>query len=345
LATRVIIDDDGRATGVEYLKGERLYRASANPGTAGGELCQAPASREVILAGGAFNTPQLLMLSGVGPKADLASVGVAARVDLPGVGRNLQDRYEIGVVNRMRDGWRSLEGAKFEPGDPLYKVWAEFRDGMYISNGAAVAFSAASRPGMPAADLFAMGLLAKFGGYFPGYSREITAHTDYLTWAILKAHTANRAGVVTLRSANPRDPPRVNFNYFDAADDPDQTDLKAVVGAIRSVRRLTQPLLDLGLIAEEEQPGPAVASDEQLADYVTANAWGHHASGACAIGPVGQGGVLGPDFEVHGVRGLRVVDASMFPRIPGFFIASAIYIAAEKAADAILRDFRQSRAR
>ena len=341
LASRVLIDDSGRATGVEYLKGDRLYRASANPSTTGGELRQAQARREVILAGGAFNTPQLLMLSGVGPKADLASVGVAARVDLPGVGRNLQDRYEIGVVNRMRDGWRSLEGAKFEPGDPLYKAWAAARDGMYISNGAAVAFSAASRTGLPAADLFAMGLLAKFEGYFPGYSRETTQHTDYLTWAILKAHTANRAGVATLRSADPRDPPRVNFNYFDASDDPAQADLKAVVGAIQSVRRLTQPLLDLGLIAEEERPGPAVASDAALAEYVSANAWGHHACGTCAIGPQGHGGVLGSDFQVHGVRGLRVVDASVFPRIPGFFIASAIYVAAEKAADAILRDFRQ----
>ena len=345
LATRVIIDDSGRATGVEYLKGERLYRAAANASAAQGELRQAHASREVILAGGAFNTPQLLMLSGVGAQDDLVSVGVASRVDLPGVGRNLQDRYEIGVVNRMRDGWRSLEGAKFEPGDPLYEMWAELQDGMYISNGAAVAFSAASRSGLPAPDLFAMGLLARFNGYFPGYSREIVANTDYLTWAILKAHTLTRAGVVTLRSADPRDPPRVNFNYFDATDDPDRTDLNAVVGAIRTVRRLTQPLLDLGLIAEEEQPGPAVASDEALAGYVTANAWGHHACGSCAIGPADQRGVLGPDFKVHGVDGLRVVDASVFPRIPGFFIASAIYIVAEKAADVILRDFRQSRAR
>jgi choline dehydrogenase-like flavoprotein len=341
LAARVIIDDHGRASGVEYLKGERLYRAAANPSAAQGELRQAHAIQEVILAGGAFNTPQLLMLSGVGATDDLAAAGVTPRVNLPGVGRNLQDRYEIGVVNRMRDGWRSLEGAKFAPGDPLYDAWATLRDGMYISNGAAVAFSAVSRPGLPAADLFAMGLLAKFGGYYPGYSREITAHTDYLTWAILKAHTANRAGVVALRSADPRDPPRVNFNYFDATDDPARADLNAVVEAIRSVRRLTQPLKASGLIAEEEQPGPAVTSDEALAEYVTANAWGHHACGTCAIGPADRGGVLGPDFKVHGVRGLRVVDASVFPNIPGFFIASAIYVVAEKAADVILRDFRQ----
>ncbi|MBV8685033.1 MAG: GMC family oxidoreductase [Caulobacteraceae bacterium] len=341
LATRVTIDDHGRAVGVEYLKGERLYRASAASSAVAGEMQQVLANREVILAGGAFNTPQLLMLSGIGPKADLAAVGVATRVDLPGVGRNLQDRYEISVINRMRDDWRSLAGANFEPGDPLYEEWARRRDGMYISNGGAVAFTVASRPGLRAPDLFAMGLLAKFEGYFPGYSRQITAHHDYLTWAILKAHTANRAGVVRLRSSDPRDPPSVNFNYFDAHDDPDQSDLKAVVGAIRSVRKLARPLLDCGLIAEEESPGPAIASDDDLTDYVTANAWGHHACGACAIGSPELGGVLGPDFTVHGVPGLRVVDASVFPRIPGFFIVSAIYMAAEKAADVVLRDIRR----
>jgi len=341
LATRVLFNGRGAAIGVEYLKGERLYRAAANPSQTGGELRQALARREVILAGGAFNTPQLLMLSGIGPASDLALMGIPVQADLPGVGRNLQDRYEIGVVNRMRDDWRSLNGAEFRAGDPLYEEWARRRDGMYISNGAAIAFAMASRSGLPAPDLFVMGLLAKFEGYFPGYSRWITAQHNYLTWAILKAHTKNRAGVVTLRSNDPRDPPRVNFNYFDAGDDPGRADLKAVVEAIRSVRRITQPLLDCGLVAEEELPGPSVTSDEALADFVTANAWGHHACGACAIGPPDQQGVLTSDFKVHGIDALRVVDACVFPRIPGFFIASAVYMVAEKAADAILQDFRR----
>jgi len=91
-----------------------------------------------------------------------------------------------------------------------------------------------------------------------------------------------------------------------------------------------------GLVAEEEEPGARVQSDAELRDYVRARAWGHHAAGTCPIGPRERGGVLTSDFRVHGTRGLRVVDASVFPRIPGFFPVSAIYMVAEKAADDIL---------
>jgi choline dehydrogenase-like flavoprotein len=89
-----------------------------------------------------------------------------------------------------------------------------------------------------------------------------------------------------------------------------------------------------GLIAAEELPGDEV-NGEALLDFVRHRAWGHHASGTCRIGPRDAGGVLSGDFAVHGVTGLRVVDASVFPRIPGFFIASAVYMIGEKAADAI----------
>ena len=92
------------------------------------------------------------------------------------------------------------------------------------------------------------------------------------------------------------------------------------------------------MIAEEELPGEAAQSDEQLADYARDNAWGHHASCSCAIGPREAGGVLDSRLRVHGAERLRVVDASVFPRIPGFFIASAVYMVGEKAADMILED-------
>jgi choline dehydrogenase-like flavoprotein len=90
------------------------------------------------------------------------------------------------------------------------------------------------------------------------------------------------------------------------------------------------------LIAEEELPGAQFQSDGELREFVRSHAWGHHASCTCAIGRRENGGVLDSDFRVHGVRDLRVVDASVFPRIPGFFIASAIYMIGEKAADVIL---------
>jgi choline dehydrogenase-like flavoprotein len=136
-----------------------------------------------------------------------------------------------------------------------------------------------------------------------------------------------------LRSRDPLDTPVINFHYFrDGGDE----DAAAVVDGIRFVRRLTGKLKLLGMIDEEELPGERLQGDDELGDYVRNNAWGHHASCTCAIGPAAQNGVLDSDFRVHGVRGLRVVDASVFPRIPGFFIASAIYMVGEKAADVIL---------
>jgi len=340
LATRVVLDEAQRAVGVEYLKGAGLYRAGRESSEATGDARTARASGEVILSGGAFNTPQLLMLSGIGNPAELAAAGVTPRIALPGVGRNLQDRYEIAVVNQMAHDWRVLAGARFQAGDPLYEQWRNAR-GMYVSNGAAMAVIRKSRRDAPAPDLFAMAMLARFEGYFPGYSRRIAERHDYLTWAILKAHTRNRAGVVTLRSVDPRDPPVVNFNYFDPAYDPDGDDLAAVVSAIRAARAMTAPLIAQGCILAETRPGPAVQTDDALETYVRDNAWGHHACGTAAIGAAEEGGVINADFAVHGVRGLRVVDASVFPRIPGFFIAAAVFMIAEKAAGVIARDARR----
>ncbi|HUC71320.1 MAG TPA: GMC family oxidoreductase, partial [Stellaceae bacterium] len=188
----------------------------------------------------------------------------------------------------------------------------------------------------PLPDLFCFALLGLFGGYFPGYSALETTKPNYLTWAILKAHTQNRAGEVRLRSADPQDTPLIDFNYFEEGSDTAGEDLDSVVAGIRFVRRLTKELRERGLIAAEEQPGDALQTDHELKDFVRTRAWGHHASCTCAIGPRDAGGVLGSDFRVHGAQGLRVVDASVFPRIPGFFIVSAVYMAAEKAADVIL---------
>jgi len=331
LATRVILNDANLAIGVEYLKRAHLFRAGAMPEGNGGEPGRILAAREVILAGGAFNSPHLLMLSGIGP-ADVTAHGIQHRIDLPGVGRNLQDRYEIPVVNKLRRPWQCLSGARFAPGDPLYQEWASRREGMYISNGAALAVSLPSTPGRNPPDLFCMALLAKFEGYFPGYSQVIAEHHDYLTWTILKAHTVNRAGIVSLRSADPHDPPKVQFNYFDTPGS--EEDLSAVVSAIRFARHLSTGLGDL--LDREEAPGATLQTDAELGQYVRDRAWGHHASCSCAIGPPQSGGVLDSDFRVHGTQGLRVVDASVFPRIPGFFIAAAVYMIAEKAADVIL---------
>jgi choline dehydrogenase-like flavoprotein len=343
LATRVLFDEDDRAMGVEYRKGARLYRAHTDPAANAGEIRTVRAGREVILAGGAFNTPQILMLSGIGPSAHLAEHGIAVRVDLRGVGANLQDRYEVGVVHRMAEPWRCLKGARFEADDALARAWSRNHDCMYASNGALIGLTKRSAVAGGPADLFAMAMLADFRGYFPDYSKLIASHSDRLTWAVLKAHTLNRAGTVRLASSDPRDMPAIDFHYFEEGSDQTGTDLAAVVEALRLVRAAARPLREKGLIAEEELPGETVHSDAAIAQYAHDNAWGHHASCSCAIGPRDAGGVLDSDFRVHGTKGLRVADASVFPRIPGFFVTAAIYMIAEKAADDICRDAREGR--
>jgi choline dehydrogenase len=115
-----------------------------------------------------------------------------------------------------------------------------------------------------------------------------------------------------------------------------------VVRGIKFVRTLTKTLKERGHIEAEETPGEEVASDDQLAQFVKDHAWGHHASCTCPIGPRDRSGVLSSDFKVHGTEALRVVDASVFPRIPGLFPISAIYMVAEKAADVIAADARRN---
>ena len=220
LATRVLFASDNTAVGVEYLDGARLYRAHAGPSAGPGERRQIRASREVILAGGAFNTPQLLMLSGVGPAERPSSARHRGAGGPAGVGRNLQDRYEVGVVNRMaRDGTCS-QGARFGKGDRQYAEWAARREGVYTTNGAVLALvkeSGFEPTGLP--DLFCFALLGRFEGYRPGYSVDLRDRHDYLTWAVLKAHTVNRGGEVTLASPDPRDRPHVDFRYFEEGAD------------------------------------------------------------------------------------------------------------------------------
>jgi len=322
-----------RATGVTYREGTRLYEAAAAPRGAPGPERHARAERDVILCGGAFNTPQLLMLSGIGDPDHLAEHGIALRHALPGVGRNLQDRYEVGVVSRMSAPWKALKGATYTTADRHYRLWRRWRLGNYTSNGSVFGLIVPSRADKTLADLFCFSLLADFRGYYPGYSQRIKK-PGYMTWAILKAYTQNTAGAVRLRSPDPFAQPDIQFRYFEEGNDAAASDLDAVVAGIRMVRRIADALGDA--VDAEETPGRNLYTNADLRRYVRENAWGHHACGTCAMAPAEQGGVVDSAFRVHGVDGLRVVDASIFPRIPGYFIATAIYMVAEKAADVIL---------
>ncbi len=274
---------------MEYLDLPHAYRADPEPAAGPpSEPVQVRVRREVILAGGAFNTPQLLKLSGIGPREELERFGIPVRADLPGVGENLQDRYEVGVVHRMRKRFDLLKGLTFSPPaegadpDPGYVEWQTGK-GVYTTNGALLGLVHRSRDDLADPDLFVFGLPAHFTGYYPGYSAKLAHQTDVFTWAVLKAHTVNRAGRVLLRSADPRDPPDIRFRYFEEGDDRAGADLDAVVAGVEIARGIMDGLGDD--VVEELLPGPGVRTREELRAFVRDQAWGHHASCTCPMGP------------------------------------------------------------
>jgi choline dehydrogenase len=345
LATQLVFDEQNRCTGVEFVNGAHLYRADPNATAASpGPPQIAFATREVIVAGGAFNTPQLLKLSGIGPADELRAFGIDVRVDSPGVGANLQDRYEVTVVTDLLEDLELLEGGPFRPPRPgdtepdtLLAEWRKGK-GPYSTNGALLAVIASSTPATQIPDLFLFALPADFRGYHVGYAEQLLDKKNRLTWTILKARTNNRAGTVTLCSADPRDPPEIRFRYFEEGSDDSGADLDAVVAGVKFARSLTNRLSKNG-DGREIWPGPDVATDDDIRRFVRDNAWGHHACGTCAIGPDHDPtAVIDSEFRVRGVSALRIVDASVFPRIPGYFIVTAVYMISEKAADVILAD-------
>ena len=146
------------------------------------------------------------------------------------------------------------------------------------------------------------GLVGKFKGYFPGYSELVAARPQLSELGGLESPYPQQRADSNLRSANPRETPKINFRYFDEGNDKAGEDLDAVVEGIKFVRAMTSDLKKEGLIAEEELPGDHIQSDEALREFVRNNAWGHHASCTCPIGPKETGGVLSSDFRSMGPK-------------------------------------------
>ena len=379
LATKVLFraaEPPGRApvaVGIEVAQGANLYRACDNAG----DIASVPrksyfARREVVLSGGSFNTPQLLMLSGIGDREHLEAHRISGPtapggsslcniVHLPGVGQNLQDRYEISVISRAEREFSTLKGLTFDPNsisDPARVQWDENRTGLYTTNGGAVAILAASDERQNLGlepDLFIFGFSAAFRGYYWGWSKELLRkfkgaerdQRDLWSWVILKAYTNNNGGTVRLLTHSPADPPEINFHSF--SESPDalvRADERALLSGVRMIRQLNAQIPEL---VEEIQPGDGrEEGSDALRDWVEEEAWGHHACGTCRIGSDAwtpdtstlrdTGAVLDSQFKVHGVERLRVVDASVFPWIPGYFIVAPTIMIGEKAADTILAD-------
>jgi len=344
LATRVVFEGK-RAVGVEYIDRAHIYEADPQALNTRDSLPrqQIRATREVILAAGAFNSPQLLQLSGIGPRADLQRLGIPVVLDLPGVGQNLQDRYEVTVVSEFQTNFTLLEGATFAlpvPGtrDVSFEEWQKSGTGIYASNGSVVGVIKRSQKGLPDPDLYIFGLPGFFKGYVPGYSKTLEQYHNLFTWAILKART-NNTGQVRLASAKPWEQPEINFQYFGDNKRNNDPDLEAVLQGVHFAREMNAGLSQLGVITDEKIPGPGCQNDDQLRRFIRDEAWGHHASCTNKIGRADDPmAVLDSRFRVLGTQGLRVVDASVFPKIPGYFIAAPIYMISEKATDVIIED-------
>ncbi|KAH1327650.1 hypothetical protein KXV58_004874 [Aspergillus fumigatus] len=350
LVTNVRFDTTGerpRAIGVDYLRGQSLYRADpraskASAGTPG----SVNAAKEVILSAGTFNTPQLLKLSGIGPKEELSKWNIRTLVNLPGVGKNLQDRYETGLVGKAPTDFVLTSKCTFmySMPDPCLDQWKNnaINKGTYTTNGIAIAIVRKTSTAEGKPDVLISGAPVNFPGYYPNYSYEGLKDAQYWTWITLKAQSRNNAGTVELRSADPRDTPIINFNSFDSGvtdNGADEKDLQAVYESMLFSRKIFNDLVPLDGKFEEVWPGPNVTSEADLKDFIKREAWGHHACCTAAIGAdEDPNAVLDSDFRVRGVDGLRVVDASVFPKIPGWYIALPIYMISEKAADVIIAD-------
>lgn len=345
--TRVLFDTtsgEPRANGVEWVAGKDVYRASLEPGLPGDATIEG-ATREVILSAGAFNSPQLLMLSGIGDARHLEEVGVQPLVDRPGVGLNLQDRYEVAVVTELDAPLSVVEPCKLtgEWGtDPCAEQW-EMGSGVYETSGFLASFLRRSSEDVALADLQVFATPSDARGYYPGYAADAVEDPRRLSWLILKGHTQNNDGYVRLRSNDPLERPTIQFSYYDENDPLGDPDLQAVVNGVKFVRsiedRMRDQLVDEHL--EEVWPGAEVADDTAIAEWIRNESWGHHASCSNRMGRANDPfAVVDGRFRVIGTDSLRVVDASVWPEIPGTFIALPTFMLAERAADLILEDQR-----
>jgi choline dehydrogenase len=291
---------------VEYVRDGRVERAVA--------------AREVVVAAGTIGSPQLLMLSGIGPAAELEAHGVAVAHELPGVGQNLQDHLAVGAIVAARQPI-SLASAE-TPGQLLRYLL--LRRGMLTSNvGEACAFvrSAADVPAPDLELLFAP---------VPFENHGLTPPTSHgFTVGVVLLQPKSR-GAVGLRSADSLARPRIVANYL---SDPGGDDLRRMVQGLRLARHvLGMPAL-APLVGDPVQPGPDVRSEADLARFVRERAETlYHPVGTCRMG-VDEMAVVDPSLRVHGLDGLRVVDASVMPTIIRGHTNAPTIMIAEKGAE------------
>ena len=315
-ATRVLIED-GRAVGIEYQVGNRRETARAN--------------REVIVSGGAFGSPQLLMLSGLGPAEHLRSMDIPVMKDVPGVGTNLRDHFNTYCtyrisrnlsLNRLQHSLphRLLAGAQYL----LLKSGPMTGNGMYV--GALVrSDKRLERPDLQL-NISCWSTVER--------TRDGIVSHPHPGISISPVHlNPDGRGTVRLKTNDPLAPPAIHFNFLKS-----EYDWQAMIAGMRYARSIVRQHALQMLIVEETLPGIHVRTEDDMrADIRERGVSNLHPVGSCAMGR-GPLAVVDPRLRVHGVPGLRVVDASVMPAIPAGNTNAPTIMIAEKASDMILED-------
>ncbi|MEP4379795.1 MAG: choline dehydrogenase [Alphaproteobacteria bacterium] len=319
-ANRVLFEGR-RAVGIEYQIGD--------------ETRVARAGKEVILSLGAFNSPQLLQLSGVGPAGLLQEHGIEVVADMPGVGAGMQDHYLVRMVYRckqpvtlndvMRSRWRSA-------GTLLRYLL--FRRGMMAMAAVPTGGFFRSDPSLATPDLQHHIVLYSNGGASGKHGAGLHEFSG-LSATIIMLRPESR-GAVEIGSANPRDAPLIKSRYLSS-----ENDARALMRGVREVQRIMgQPALE-PFVGAQIEPGADVVSDDDVIDYLrNFGNTGFHPTSTCRMG-VDETAVVDPRLRVHGFEGLRVVDASVMPAVTSGNTNAPTIMIAEKASDMILEDARQ----
>jgi choline dehydrogenase-like flavoprotein len=315
LVHRVLLEH-GRAVGLEY---------SVN-----GSLQRVHAEREVLLAGGVYGSPQTLLLSGIGPAAELRAQGIEPVVDLPGVGRNLVE-HPLSFVLHATEPRTFLGRLRADRAVLSVLRWALLGTGPFATNACAGNVFLKTEPGLDRPD---MQLTCPAGGSAaePGARIwwPILEHPEHSLAVAVSMIREESRGLVTLRSANPADPPRILFNLFQ-----ERSDVERMIRGIRATRDIYSQAPLKGLIRRELAPGPDKVSDADLEEYIrNTGAITQHPVGTCRMG-LDERAVVDAELKVRGVDGLRVIDASVMPNVPGGNTNAPTIMVAEKGADLI----------
>ena len=300
-------------------RGNRVYGVSY---VKDGQTLMAMADREVILCAGTFGSPHLLMTSGIGPAAELAAAGLPVVADLPGVGRNLQDHVTV-----------PLQFRGLKPVSPTRQLsqlgriglglrWIFTRKGLAASNYFEVGAFLRGLRNSPRPDL-QLEFFPMLGEFDNGRAR---LSDGFQYWVSLMRPESR--GQVSLRSADPLAKPKIVFNYLAETSDLDQ-----MIDGVRRVRDIVQQKAWDEFRGEELQPGASLQDSGQLGEWIRAHAGtGYHAVGTCRMGH-DRDAVTDAEGRVHGMEGLRVIDASVMPGIVTGNTNAAVIMIAEKIAD------------